>query len=64
MGFESKVQLFAFFTPRERAFQRLKNDAENQQQTGLRRSNSVPVGLPEAFHAQSLDLCCLLKAGY
>jgi hypothetical protein len=63
MGFESKVQLFGFFRPSKRAFQRLKKDAENQQKTGLRRSNSAPVRLPEAFHAQSLDLWCLLKVG-
>jgi len=47
----------------EQAFQRLKKAAENQQKTGLARSNSTAMRLPAAFLAQTLDFKGLPKPG-
>ena len=59
----SKVQNFGFLMAGEQAFQRLKKAAENQQKTGLARSNSTAMRLPAAFLAQTLDFKGLPKPG-
>lgn len=48
----------------ERAFQKLKKAAENEQKMGFGGSNSIAMGLPEAFLAQSLDFKGLPKSGF
>jgi len=61
MGCESKVQGPVALMAGERAFQRLKKAAENQQETGLGSSSSSVMRLPGAFLAQWLGFKGLPK---
>jgi hypothetical protein len=63
MGCAPKVEILGGLRVRPRAFQELKNAAENQQKTGPAKPSSSLMRLSEGFRALSLNGQGLLTVG-